>query len=100
MKHFLRKSVAPAILAILGGCVAGSFAAMMDPTKYDITHDLGSGKLWKFFFMGGALTLAGMVLHSPFGQRFTSSIKQSQEQIEQTKRELAQAKEDLKERKE
>lgn len=49
-----------AVSAILGGGISGCTAAMLDPTKYNIHQDLGSGKLWKFFFMGAALTLGGI----------------------------------------
>lgn len=92
----LKKWVISTGVAVLGGAIAGAFAAMMDPVKYSITQDLFSGKLWKYFFMGAALTLGGILLHSPLGQKMISITKQSKEQLEQTQKELNQAKADLK----
>lgn len=83
-------------LAILGGGIAGAFSAMWDPNKYSILHDLGSGKLWKYFGMGAALTFGGMLLHSPLGQKVVGSIKESQEQLKRTQEELKDTKAQLK----
>lgn len=90
-----RKWLYSTLLAVLGGGIAGAFSAAMDPTKYTFPHDFGSGKLWKFFFMGGALTLAGMALHSPLGQRLMAGFKESQAQLQQSQNEIAQTKSDL-----
>jgi hypothetical protein len=83
-------------VAMLGGGFAAGFTAMLDPTKYKFPQDLGSGKLWKYVFMGWALTFGGILLHSPLGQKVIAFNKQNKEQLEQTQKELDQAKKELK----
>jgi hypothetical protein len=82
--------------ACVGGGIAGAFTAAMDPSKYHFPQDFGSGKLWKYFGMGVALTFGGMLLHSPLGQKVMGSYKATQEQLAQDQRDLDQAKKDLK----
>lgn len=82
--------------AVVGGGIAGAFTAALDPTKYHFPQDFGSGKLWKYFGMGAALTLGGMLLHSPLGQKVLGSYKATQEQLAQTQRDLEQAKSEIK----
>jgi hypothetical protein len=84
------------VVSMLGGGAAAGFGAMMDPSKYDIRHDLFSGKLWKYVFMGWGLTFAGIMVKSPLGQKVIAVTKQNKEQLEQTQRDLDQAKADLK----
>jgi hypothetical protein len=85
-------------LAAGGGGVAGAFAAAMDPSKYVFPHDFGSGKLWKYFFMGAALTFGGLLIKSPLGQSMMSAYKQSQADLEASKRTVAETKAALKEK--
>jgi hypothetical protein len=95
----VKKWIITTALAMLGGGAAAGFAAMTDPSKYDFPKDLGSGKLWKYVFMGWALTFVGAFIKSPIGQHVIAVTKQSQEQLEQTQQELNQAKADLKAKK-
>jgi hypothetical protein len=90
-KHWIITTV----VAMLGGGAAAGFTAAMDPSKYDIRHDFGSGKLWPFVFMGWGLTFAGILIHSPLGQKVIAITKQSKAQLEQTQKDLDQAKADL-----
>lgn len=83
-------------VAMLGGGAAAGFSAAMDPTKYHFPQDFGSGKLWKYVFMGWALTFGGVLIHSPLGQKVIAISKQSKEQLDQTQKDLDQAKADLK----
>lgn len=90
------KWVRTAIISCLGGGIAGAFAAAMDPTKYDLSHDIGSGKLWKFFGLGALLTLGALLLKSPLGQQVMSAYKDSRAQLEQNKADLEAVKNALK----
>jgi hypothetical protein len=83
-------------VAMLGGGFAAGFTAMMDPSKYSFPKDLGTGKLWPYVFMGWGLTFAGVLIHSPIGQKVIAITKQSKAQLEQTQQELNQAKDSLK----
>lgn len=92
VKHW----IVTTLVAMLGGGFAAGFTAMMDPSKYKFPQDLGSGKLWPYVFMGWGLTFAGVLIHSPLGQKVVAFTKQSQEQLEQSQKDLNQAKADLK----
>jgi hypothetical protein len=92
VKKWFRTSV----LAGLGGGIAGAFAAATDATKYNFPHDLGSGKLWKFFFMGAAITFGGLLIKSPFGQQMMGAYKQSQEDLAASQAALEETKAALK----
>jgi hypothetical protein len=41
------------------------FSAMSDDTLYRWPSDIGSGKMWKYFFVGAGLTLATLLVKSP-----------------------------------
>ena len=92
----VKKWIITTAVAMLGGGAAAGFSAMTDPSKYKFPQDLGSGKLWKYVFMGWALTFAGVLIHSPLGQKAIALTKQSKEQLDQTQKELNQAKDNLK----
>ena len=77
---------------MLGGGFTAGLAAMMDPKKYDIRHDFGSGKLWRYVFLGWGLTFAGILMRSPLGKKVIEITKQNQEQLEETQKELDEAK--------
>jgi hypothetical protein len=83
-------------IAMLGGGAAAGFSAAINPNEYHFPQDFGSGKLWKYVFMGWALTFAGVLIHSPLGQKVIAITKQNQAQLDQTQKELDQAKQDLK----
>jgi len=91
-----KKWVISAAIACAGGGLAGAFSAVMDPAKYHFPQDFGSGKLWKYFGMGAALTLGGMLLHSPLGQKILGSYKATQQQLAANQRDLDQAKAEFK----
>lgn len=82
-------------LAAVGGGIAGAFAAAMDPTKYHFPHDIGSGKLWKFFFMGAGLTFGSLLLRSPLGQQAMSAYRDSQQQAAEDKAAIEKLKGEL-----
>jgi hypothetical protein len=82
------KMLSSTLLAALGGGIAGAFSAAMNPAVYSFPKDFGSGKLWKFFFMGAGLTISGMVLHSPLGQKIMAQVQQSHDAVEQAKTQL------------
>jgi hypothetical protein len=84
--------VSSTVIAMLGGGAAAGFTAAIDPSKYNFPKDLGSGKLWPYVFMGWGLTFAGILVHSPIGQKVIAFSKQSQEQLEQTQKDLDKAK--------
>lgn len=85
-----------AIFAALGGGVAGSVAALADPTKYRFPQDLGSGRMWPFFLSGAAMTVGAMLLKSPLGQSAMKAYTESQEQLKADKALLEQTKQDIK----
>lgn len=82
-------------IAVVGGGVAGAFAAAMDPSKYHFPHDFGSGKLWKFFLEGCAMTLMALLIKSPLGQKVMTSFQQSQQQAKDDAALIASTKADL-----
>jgi hypothetical protein len=84
------------LLAALGGGIAAAFTASMDPLKYSFPHDFGSGKLWKFFFMGVAVTFGALLVKSPLGQKAMSAYKETHEKMAENKPVLEEAKADLK----
>ena len=43
------KWVRTSALAAIGGGIAGSVSALMDPQKYQFPRDFGSGKMWTYF---------------------------------------------------
>lgn len=69
-----------------------ALAAAMDPTKWSFPRDLGSGKLFPFFFGGAGMTFAALVTQSPFGKKMIAVYRDSQAQIQQAKREIEEAK--------
>jgi hypothetical protein len=85
------------VVTALGGGIAGIFSAAMDPAKYQFPQDLGSGKMWKYCFMGMALTLGGMLLKSPIGQKTLTAFKDSQQQLQQAKEDIEKVQAELKE---
>jgi hypothetical protein len=92
----IRKWVVGAAGAAFGGGIAGAAAAAFDPAKYRFPQDFGTGKLLPYFFTGAGLTLGGMLLHSPLGQKIMGTFKSTQEQLAQSQKELEQAKAELK----
>jgi hypothetical protein len=91
-----KKWTISAVVASVGGGIAGAAAAAFDPTKYKFPHDFGTGKLFPYFFTGAGLTFMGMLLHSPLGQKVMGAYKATQEQLAQSQLDLAQAKSELK----
>jgi hypothetical protein len=85
-----------AAITAVGGGIAGIFSAVMDPSKYSFPADLGSGKMWKYCFMGAVLTLGGLLLKSPLGQRAVSAFKDSQQLLKDSKEAISAAQADLK----
>jgi len=83
-------------IAAVGGGIAGALTAAVDPSKYHFPHDLGSGKLFVYFFEGFGLTFGGMLLKSPLGQQVMGAYKDSQQQLQASKADLAAAKTELK----
>jgi hypothetical protein len=88
--------VKTAVIAGVGGGIAGAFAAAMNPAEYQFPHDFGSGKLWKFFGQGFFLTFGALVLKSPFGQKIVGSFKDAQAELKESQTAIADAKADLK----
>jgi hypothetical protein len=76
------KWIKTAVIAMLGGGLAGGLSALFDPSKYNFPRDLGSGKLWKYVFMGWGLTLGGLLIKSPLGKQVTQAYRDSQAQLE------------------
>lgn len=90
------KWIKTTLIAVLGGGLAAALAAAFDPQKYDIRHDIGSGKLWQFFLEGAGAMLVGLLIKSPLGQQALTSFKDSQQQLQEAKASLEQTKTDLK----
>jgi hypothetical protein len=88
----LKSWLKTALMAAGGGGIAGAVAAAFDPKKYDIRHDIGSGKLWIFFFQGFGLTFLALLVKSPFGQQMIGAYKDSQSQLEQSRKEIERLK--------
>jgi hypothetical protein len=84
------------IIAALGGGFAAAFTAAMDPSKYRFPNDLGSGKLWPYFFQGAGLIFVGLILKSPFGQKVLADFKQARSEMAESQADIAQAKAELK----
>jgi hypothetical protein len=84
------------LIAMLGGGVAGAFAAAMDPSKYHFPKDFGSGKLWEYFAEGAITVGVALVIKSPFGQSMMTAFKDSQQQLKQSKEDVEQTKESIK----
>jgi hypothetical protein len=84
----MKKWAKTALIAAVGGGMTAALAAAFDPAKYDIRHDLGSGKLWDFFFEGSAVALGAMLIKSPWGRQAMSAYTESQSQAKQDKAEL------------
>lgn len=61
----INRWVKTGVIAAIGGGIAGMFDAAMDPAKYQVPQDIGSGKLVRHFLIGAALTLIGVLFRSP-----------------------------------
>jgi len=85
------------LVAAVGGGIASAVAAFADPDKYSFPKDLGSGKLWPFFFQGAGLAVGALLLKSPMGQKLIGAFKSSQQQAQEDKAALESAKQELKE---
>ena len=83
------------LLAGIGGAIASSFAALMDPEKYRFPHDLGSGKMWEFFIQGFVVTGGALLIKSPFGQNMLNAFKVSQQQLKESKEQVEQLRTEL-----
>lgn len=92
----VKKWLKTAVLAAVGGGVAAAVTAAFDPQKWSITHDLGSGKLWLYFFEGASVTFGALLLKSPLGQQVIGSYQQSQKQVAEDRAALDKVKADLK----
>jgi hypothetical protein len=88
------------IIGGFGGGIAGAVAAIADPTKYRFPQDVGTGKLWPFFFQGAFLTIGALCLKSPFGINLTTSLKDAQKQLRESKETIAETKAALKDQEE
>lgn len=55
-------------LAALGGGIAAVVATAADPSKYHFPRDLGTGKMWPYFFSGASMTFGALLLKSPLGK--------------------------------
>jgi hypothetical protein len=84
------------LFATVGGGIAAAFTAALDPSKYHFPADVGSGKLWAYFFEGAIMVGAALLIKSPLGQQVMTSYKESQAQLKESQEALAQAKADLK----
>jgi hypothetical protein len=89
------KWILTTIITMLGGGFAAAVPVMTDPAKYKFPQDIGSGKLWPYIFTGWALTLGGILIHSPLGQKAITFANQSKAQLAQSQKDLDQAKSDL-----
>jgi len=87
-----------AVIAALGGGVAGSVAALSDPAKYRFPQDLGTGKMWPFFLTGAAVTFGALLVRSPLGQQTLKAYRDTQVQSKADQEELEKLKTELKER--
>ena len=96
MNPEVKKWVKTALLAAIGGGIAASVTAAFDPKKYDIAHDLGSGKLLIYFLQGFAVTFGALLLKSPLGQKAMSAYKDSQTTLADSEQHVAAAKAQLK----
>ena len=85
------------LVATLGGGIAGATAALMDPTKYSFPHDLGSGKLWKFFIQGALMVGGATLIKSPLGQKVIAEYKESQQTLKDGEQTIIETKTLLKE---
>jgi hypothetical protein len=94
-KEYL-KWIKTGVIACLGGGVTAAIAAAMDPSKYQFPHDIGSGKLWKFFFTGAGTMLIGLLVKSPLGQKAISTFKETQEQLKDTQGTIETTKTEIK----
>jgi hypothetical protein len=90
------KWVKTALLAALGGGIAAAVAVLFDPAKFDIAHDIGSGKLWTFFLQGAGVTFGALLLKSPLGTQVVGAYKHAQAGLAENQATVAQAKEKLK----
>lgn len=73
------------IIGGLGGGIAAIVATLADPSKYVFPRDLGSGKMWPFFFSGAAVAIGALFLKSPFGSKIMGQLKENQQTIADTK---------------
>jgi hypothetical protein len=85
-----------ALLAAAGGGIAAAVTAAFDPQKYNIAHDLGSGKMWIYFFQGFAVTFGALLLKSPLGQKVMTTYKDSQAQLKESQASIEATKAELK----
>lgn len=85
-----------AVIAGVGGGIAGACSAAINPELYRFPQDFGSGKLWKYFFSGAAITLGALLLKSPLGQKLVGEYKETQASLQQSQATLQQAKSELK----
>jgi hypothetical protein len=84
-------------IAMLGGGLAGAFAAAMDPNKYRFPQDFGSGKLWEYFAEGAITVGLATLIKSPLGQKTLAAFKDSQQQLGDSRKHIEDTKTELKE---
>lgn len=96
MKTVFLKWLKTSGLAALGGGIAAIVATAADPTKYRFPQDLGSGKMWPYFFSGVGVTFAALLIKSPLGERAMTIYRDSQDQLKASQQTITQTKAELK----
>jgi hypothetical protein len=88
----VKKTLVTVLVGGVGGGIAAMTAAAADPSKYSFPKDLGSGKLWPFFFQGAAIGIGALFVKSPFGRKIMA-LQEKQREDTQT---VAEARSKLK----
>jgi hypothetical protein len=96
-KATIRGWIRTMVIAMLGGGIAGAFAAAMDPRKYHFPHDFGSGKLWEYFAEGALTVGLATAIKSPLGQKALAVFKDSQQQLSESHKSVEDTKAEIKE---
>lgn len=92
----LKKWLKTTAMATVGGGIGAAVTAAFDPNKYNIRHDIGSGKLWIYFFEGFGVTLAALLIKSPLGQQVMGAYRDSQTQLAANKADVEAARKQFK----
>ena len=66
-------------LGLLGGIMGAIYAVIVEPETYHFPHDIGSGKMWKFFVGGAILTISGVLVESPLGKKLMHPFERERE---------------------
>jgi len=86
------KWIKTTLLAAVGGGIAAAVAVLFDPAKFNIAHDIGSGKLWTFFLQGAGVTFGALLLKSPLGEKVIGAYKNAQTGLAENQAAVANAK--------